>query len=199
MRLSRIASHAAGDGACRATIRSKVCLGSSRIARSRPGLREAARLSATGCGWFESGSRPSASSRRGAGSIVSTSTLRPAAAAAIASAALEVVLPTPPGPTQITRRRPSSGSSPDFICEQRLAEPAREPGELALAQLGPEQHRGFDRVELRGPQPAARLLAAAAKLAAPKGEPTMAIKAADGCELGGRKQRIDRAVEQRAD
>src|SRR5688572_14956500 len=41
---------------------------------------------------------PSASARRGAGSIVDTSVRRPARAARMATAAAVVVFPTPPGP-----------------------------------------------------------------------------------------------------
>jgi len=57
------------------------------------------------------------SRRRGAGSIVITSTVRPPRAASSASAAPIVVLPTPPGPRQITRRLAARSSAADMISE----------------------------------------------------------------------------------
>jgi hypothetical protein len=47
-------------------------------------------------------SRPRASARRRAGSIVTTTDRRPARAADMAMTAADVVLPTPPDPQQIT-------------------------------------------------------------------------------------------------
>src|SRR5262245_40351270 len=54
---------------------------------------------------WSSASRPSELASRFAGSMVSTSALRPARAAASARAAAVVVLPTPPEPTQMRMRR----------------------------------------------------------------------------------------------
>ena len=51
---------------------------------------------------------------RFAGSIVTTATFAPSAAAPIASAAAVVVLPTPPEPAQTTMRRPSMRSATEL-------------------------------------------------------------------------------------
>ena len=91
--------------AWRRTTRSKVRPGSSIVAAS-----VAPPLSGTGVRSSSSVSKPSASTRRLAGSIVMSATDLPNRAARVASAALIVVLPTPPVPTVTTTGRSNSAS-----------------------------------------------------------------------------------------
>ena len=84
-------------------------LGSSIIAHSSPFISTPARRSgSTRRGSLSSCSSPSAFASRLAGSIVTTATLSPRAAIPTAIAAEVVVLPTPPAPTQMQMRSPSS-------------------------------------------------------------------------------------------
>ena len=81
------------------TTSSKVRFMSSIIASRLPPA--AVSILATGRGVLSSSPRPSDWASRRAGSMVSTTTLRPASAARTASAAEVVVLPTPPAPQQM--------------------------------------------------------------------------------------------------
>ena len=78
--------------------RSASCRASSR----RGCRRRRCRCRCTGRGVLSSSPRPRDCASRRAGSMVSTTTLRPASAARTASAADVVVLPTPPEPQQMT-------------------------------------------------------------------------------------------------
>ena len=66
------------------------------------------------CGSLPSSSRPSEFASRRAGSIVTTATRAPSAAAPMAIAAAVVVLPTPPDPAQMTILRPAMRSVIDL-------------------------------------------------------------------------------------
>jgi len=116
IRLRRMSSACPG-GARRRTIWSNTTRGSIIHASRRPDATPACarRSGGTGEGACACGGMPSACARRRAGSIVSTSTLRPIDAACSASAADEVVLPTPPAPQRTSTffvRRMSSSCEP---------------------------------------------------------------------------------------
>ena len=105
----RIRSACASSRASRRTTRSKVCPGSSIVAARLPSA------SGIGCRSSSSVSSPRASTRRFAGSIVTSATDFPDRAARAARAALMVVLPTPPVPT-VTMTGRSSNSSIALGC-----------------------------------------------------------------------------------
>src|SRR3954452_19732002 len=116
MRLASTSSRVRSSGARCSMSWSNVRLASSIIAHSSPRISTpwaAKRLGSISLGSLPSVSRPSALASRRAGAIVTTATRRPRSAMPIATAAAVVVLPTPPGPAQITIRRPASRGSTD--------------------------------------------------------------------------------------
>ena len=89
---------------------SNVRLASSIIAHSSPRISTPCSVKRSGsisAGSLPSSASPSELASRRAGSIVTTATRAPSAAAPIATAAAMVVLPTPPEPAQTTIRFPS--------------------------------------------------------------------------------------------
>jgi hypothetical protein len=96
---------------------SKVRLASSISAHSSPVISmpcSAKRASSMRCGSLPSSARPREFASRRAGSIVTTATRAPSAAAPMAIAAAVVVLPTPPDPAQMTILRPARRSVMDL-------------------------------------------------------------------------------------
>src|SRR3954468_8329042 len=108
MRFAKTSSRVRSSGAKRSISSSKVRLASSISAHSSPRASTVTR-----CGSLGSSSSPSAFASRRAGSIVTTATFSPRSASPSATAAAVVVLPTPPGPAQMTIRFPSSKGSRD--------------------------------------------------------------------------------------
>ena len=117
---------AAPASACASTISSNVRFMSSIIACSSP----PALTPSTEGGVLSSTVRPIDWASRRAGSMVSTTTLRPRSAARSASAAAVVVLPTPPEPQQ-TMMRVSGSSSSGVDVEPGGCSRADAPGRAA--------------------------------------------------------------------
>src|SRR4051812_30834101 len=116
MRLANTSSRVRASGARRSISSSNVRLASSIIAHSSPRISTpwaAKRAGSISFGSLSRVSRPSEFASRRAGSIVTTATFSPRSAMPIATAAAVVVLPTPPGPAQMTIRRPASSGSSD--------------------------------------------------------------------------------------
>src|SRR3954469_15580664 len=125
---------------------SNVRLASSIIAHSSPRSSipcAAKRAGSTRRGSLPSSASPSESASRRAGSIVTTATFRPRSARPIATAAAVVVLPTPPGPAQITIRRPASSGSTDVSTRTNGAE---DPCQRAYPSNEAFAHRERDRL-----------------------------------------------------
>ena len=117
MRLDSTSSRVRGSGARCSISSSNVRLASSISAHSSPRIStpwSANRSGSISRGSLPSSSRPSELASRLAGSMVTTATFAPSAAAPIASAAAVVVLPTPPEPAHTTMRRPARSSATDF-------------------------------------------------------------------------------------
>ena len=118
---------------CAITTSSKVRFMSSIIASRLPPALEL--ISLTGRGVLSSSPRPSDWASRRAGSMVSTTTLRPASAARTAEAAEVVVLPTPPEPQQMTILVWRS-SMIESMSRKGEATSARPPAELVAELVG---------------------------------------------------------------
>src|SRR3954452_1940584 len=116
MRLASTSSRVRSSGARWSISWWNVRLASSIIAQSSPRISTPwaeKRRGSISFGSLPSTSRPSALASRRAGSIVTTATRSPRSAMPMATAAAVVVLPTPPGPAQMTIRRPASSGSTD--------------------------------------------------------------------------------------
>src|SRR6266550_684787 len=140
-------SACAGDGAYLATRASKVLLVSSIRAHSSPGQSPSMRL-----GVSASDSRPRASARRLAGSMVTTTDRRPWRAPSKARTAAVVVLPTPPDPQHTMTRRvrvsgPNVTAVPISLWRRQfrgfdgIGEGGGQALDLGRAELGAEHER----------------------------------------------------------
>ena len=105
------------SGARRSMSSSNVRLASSISAHSSPRISTPCSVKRAGsmrCGSLPSSASPSELASRRAGSIVTTATFAPSAAAPMPSAAAVVVLPTPPEPAHTTTRLPAISSATEL-------------------------------------------------------------------------------------
>ena len=114
MRLRITSSSVRRSGARCSISSSKVRLASSISAHSSPRISTPWAVKRSGSmrwGSLPSSARPSEFASRRAGSMVTTATFAPSAAAPMPSAADVVVLPTPPEPAHTTTRLPAISSA----------------------------------------------------------------------------------------
>ena len=117
---------------------------------SAPTARRGRQPVSTRRGSLDSSSSPRASASRFAGSIVTTQAFRPRRAPSRAIAAAHVVLPTPPGPAQITTRLADASSlkrclplcCPADCLVGRVTGPPRMPEEVRSSLDSPPERSG---------------------------------------------------------